>query len=667
MKKRVFSLLLALLLVFSQLPTVSAASDEALKAAQTLYEMGLFSGTGTDADGNPIFGLDDSLTREQAVTMLVRLLGKADAAQSETHEMPFTDVSKWARASVAYAYANGLAAGTGAATFGATQNATAAQYITFVLRALGYVSGEDFRWDSPWTLSDEIGLTGGEYSEATTVFTRGDLAILSARALDMRLKDSETILRDTLNAAPPAQEEPTVQSAATRDTYTTRKLSDAELKKLRDAGPNTLRDEISTVADAVAYLDQFDTTFWTGDGSNDLSIPRVLTAIRERSTATANVYTAFAGWCLSDDVPDAQLAALYVEQAYSLCTALVLPVRAGWLILSPSQFSPKIENCNNILTMLEEVQVKTLENLQNVLKPSQFNDPTIVTIFLAPIGAEVIFEWESPVLLEGDAEQIYIISDADRSAADAKRREEHWNIMMDNWSSYGIPDSEKPKLSRAEVEALIGQDIDTVAAAVTNLGDCMAYFCLSLFKADGGDIQFRVGETRLYWHFNYSPQATFAFNWGDCGAASGLAAYLLQGDYDVTGMVGMTFAAGEGGGHVINYVRDGNSYYMFDMVNFVSSGYRAHGLNFVKASTLKDTAKRWADATGWNEKLMIGYTAFDGDMPIGWDGTHISYLPESYKDVTEILMETPEEGYIYEWVEIGMYVEMAITGLRNIY
>ena len=72
--KRMISLLLACMILFSISPTAIAASDEAIEAAHTLYELGLFNGTGIDENGNPIFELDRVPTRYEAVTMLIRLM-----------------------------------------------------------------------------------------------------------------------------------------------------------------------------------------------------------------------------------------------------------------------------------------------------------------------------------------------------------------------------------------------------------------------------------------------------------------------------------------------------------------------------------------------------------------------------------------------------------------
>ena len=76
---------------------------------------------------------------------------------------------------------------------------TATQYLTFVLRALGYTSGVDFEWDKAWELSDKIGFTSGEYNATTNAqFMRGNTAAISYDALSAKLKDSDKTLHETL-------------------------------------------------------------------------------------------------------------------------------------------------------------------------------------------------------------------------------------------------------------------------------------------------------------------------------------------------------------------------------------------------------------------------------------------------------------------------------------
>lgn len=214
--KRLLSFVLSFALVFSFVPSAFAASNEANEAAQSLYELGLFNGTGTDANGNPIFDLDRAPTRHEAVTMLVRLLGKGEEAESGTWNTPFTDVADWAKPYVGYAYTNGLTAGTSATTYSGNSTVTASEYLTFVLRALGYSSGTDFQWDKAWELSDSLGITDGQYDADTTVFTRGDVAIISYRALNTTLKGTSIVLGDTL-----PQEQPNISGDKEEPSLTT--------------------------------------------------------------------------------------------------------------------------------------------------------------------------------------------------------------------------------------------------------------------------------------------------------------------------------------------------------------------------------------------------------------------------------------------------------------
>ena len=189
-------------MAFSVIPGVSAADTGAKSAADTLYELGLFSGTGTNTDGSPIYELDRAPTRAEAITMLVRLLGKADEAMAGNWTHPFTDVPSWATPFVGYAYANGLTSGMDATTFGTGLPVTATQYLTFVLKALGYDSSTDFKWDAAWELSDRLGLTSGQYSSASNnSFLRGNVVSISVSALSSTFKDSKTTLFDSLKSA----------------------------------------------------------------------------------------------------------------------------------------------------------------------------------------------------------------------------------------------------------------------------------------------------------------------------------------------------------------------------------------------------------------------------------------------------------------------------------
>ena len=196
--KKFVSAFLALLLICCMIPPALSA-DQSTKAADVLYELGLFKGTGTNPDGTPIYDLGKTPTRNQAIIMLVRLLGKEDEAKAGTWDIPFTDVSDAMRPYIGYAYANGLTNGYTATTYNGGAPIKANQYITFVLRALGYESGKDFEVSSAWTLSDELGITAGQYQKGGA-FTRGNVAEISWGTLSATVRGTDQVLAEKLRA-----------------------------------------------------------------------------------------------------------------------------------------------------------------------------------------------------------------------------------------------------------------------------------------------------------------------------------------------------------------------------------------------------------------------------------------------------------------------------------
>ena len=192
--KRFIVVIMAVMLAVAMAATVDAASSDAISAADCLYELGLFSGTGTNTDGSPIYSLDRVPTRNEAITMFVALLGKTDEAKQGNWQTPFTDVAPWAEPFVGYAYANGLTAGTSSTTYGGNDPVTATQYLTFVLKALNYRIGNDFQWNRAWELSDQLGITNGKYQNSSTPFLRGDIALISRATL----KATDKVTGETL-------------------------------------------------------------------------------------------------------------------------------------------------------------------------------------------------------------------------------------------------------------------------------------------------------------------------------------------------------------------------------------------------------------------------------------------------------------------------------------
>lgn len=121
---------IALILAILMLPICASASTYADK----LYELGLFKGTENG------YELESPLTREQSAVMLVRLNCEEENVLKDDFDEVFVDVksTKWSFPYVMYCYEKEITKGTGNNTFTPESDVTAEEYITLVLRMLGY-------------------------------------------------------------------------------------------------------------------------------------------------------------------------------------------------------------------------------------------------------------------------------------------------------------------------------------------------------------------------------------------------------------------------------------------------------------------------------------------------------------------------------------------------
>lgn len=191
--KKIISLILCFTLICGVPFTASAAKDTQLAQtlAEDLKQLTLFMGV-SDTD----FDLERAPTRVEALVMLIRVLGAEKQALDGTWTHPFTDVPAWADKYVGYGYANGLANGVSATSFG-TGRANAAMYLTFVLRSLGYSEKNDnFSWDKPFDIARTVGILPTQVDTAN--FLRADVVLVSYAALNVKLKGLNKTLAEKL-------------------------------------------------------------------------------------------------------------------------------------------------------------------------------------------------------------------------------------------------------------------------------------------------------------------------------------------------------------------------------------------------------------------------------------------------------------------------------------
>lgn len=158
--------------------------------ADKLSELGLFKGTENG------YELESTFTRAQGATMLVRLLGKEQEALEIELIGIFDDVpaDDWVAPYVEYCYNNGITKGTGENTYSPEDVMNGAQYITLVLRALGYTETE------PETASEtakEVNLLSEKEAlnmTKITELTREEMVYISYSALGVKMPSGKTLI-----------------------------------------------------------------------------------------------------------------------------------------------------------------------------------------------------------------------------------------------------------------------------------------------------------------------------------------------------------------------------------------------------------------------------------------------------------------------------------------
>lgn len=242
MKGKCKMILAAVLLAAGLLVTAGASSYD--HCADQLKVLGLFQGTGQG------YELDRAPTRAEAATMLVRLLGKEEAAKELEYTAPFTDLEGWEQPYVQYLYENGLTTGASATTFEPLEACSAQMYTTFLLRALGYSDkdGADFTYADAISFGESVGLV--DYANCDTEnFLRDHVAAMSLTALNTPVKDSDdTVLLEKLVA------DGAVDEAAAKDMLTLFDRFDSYVAASEQMSGATKSDLSANVA-ATASMD----------------------------------------------------------------------------------------------------------------------------------------------------------------------------------------------------------------------------------------------------------------------------------------------------------------------------------------------------------------------------------------------------------------------------
>ena len=190
--KRILALLLGIMILLTGI-SVQAAESTLEEKASRLNKLGILKGDGKS------YNLTGTLTRQEAATFIVRLLGAEKEVMTNSASYPistFTDINSktdWAAPYIGYCIQKGIINGYADRTFRPKAKLEMQAFAKLLLVALGYQYEKDFTWQNTLKKAEDLKIvTAGEVSlAAANPFTRGDVIKLLDRVLGMKNVQTE--------------------------------------------------------------------------------------------------------------------------------------------------------------------------------------------------------------------------------------------------------------------------------------------------------------------------------------------------------------------------------------------------------------------------------------------------------------------------------------------
>lgn len=217
-------------------------------------------------DGKGEMNWERTLTRVEAVTMLVRLMGAEEAAQQLSGQpTTFTDVPNWAKGYVNYAHANKLVQGEGNGLFAPDRVCTAAEFLTMLYRLTDLKEGTDYTWNTAvrdfitdvsetpaYNVGEFIDLGSSEYGGAliNEAFTRELAASTIFRMMNINAAGGVQSVADLLAT------EYGLSSTVFYDCYVRRTGFTMRGQTQKTVGLGTLGDATFSLSEGKLYMDE---------------------------------------------------------------------------------------------------------------------------------------------------------------------------------------------------------------------------------------------------------------------------------------------------------------------------------------------------------------------------------------------------------------------------
>jgi hypothetical protein len=125
------------------------------------------------------------------------------------------------------------------------------------------------------------------------------------------------------------------------------------------------------------------------------------------------------------------------------------------------------------------------------------------------------------------------------------------------------------RYENAEIYAMLGDTPEQKQQKISTLYEALQLYQIGNFTA--ADDNIRVNENGVNWEYHTPGRQAVENNCGCCATSSAWLRYILDGDYDELGYISTSQLAGDG--HVYNYIRQGEWYYIIDMTKYRNDAF----------------------------------------------------------------------------------------------
>ena len=386
-----------------------------------------------------------------------------------------------------------------------------------------------------------------------------------------------------------------------------RKLSDADLANLMHRPAGYIKSMISTVPDAIAYLDMRFPSLWMGmslhngvDLSNRWLRSAVATISDYYNPVSRSCMVNAITYLLSDDYQIESLVAFWVEPNSSgedgpQKVINFIKTTNGYLFFDPVvRMQGDAESRKGAL--LPEMSCGSMAEYLEKIRTNPALSADVKYIFKNTNGARMDYvrSFAGGYTITTASEGIELVYYS--TGAQMTEPVETVNLIApENIGNYKLSKMlGGVTLTPDEARALVGVAPEVVQEKVKTAADVLMY----MLAAKTGDTHgcLCIDVDKYTWHWNINAKEVMSLGLGNCGSCANLANYLLDGDYEEVGFVDQAYYPGNGGSHVYTYIRYQGKYYIVDYSWYIFNNY---DVNADYAVPVMDSLKQWPEKAQW--------------------------------------------------------------------